>query len=257
MPARRLKSVPPESSRRPTPGAAVTSPIHPFDARFGTETGGLIPRVDLRTGAPADRYVTAYYAVAPSILRALLDLWQACAEPPFPLDRYTFLDVGCGKGRALILAAENPFQEVVGIELNPSLAAIARSNLAAAADRLAPDRLAPIRLVEGDALTTPLPASPTVVFLFHPFEAPAIRRFLRLVEAHCATRPNQLDILYVNAEHAAILDRNPAFTRLWQGRLPMSTEDHLADLKEIANQLDYGSTGDELCAIFRFTGRSG
>ncbi len=253
MPARRLKAVPPQSFSRPASGAAATPPIHPFDARFGTDTGGLIPRVDLRTGAPADRYVTAYYAVAPSILRALLDLWQTRTEPPFPLDRYTFLDVGCGKGRAIILAAENPFQEVIGIELNPSLTAIARANLAAAADR--PDRLAPIRLIEGDALTTPLPASPTVVFLFHPFEAPAIRRFLRLIEAHFAVRPNQLDILYVNAEHAAILDRSPAFTRLWEGRVPMSTEDHLADLKEIATQLDYGSTGDELCAIFRFTGR--
>ena len=253
MPARRLKAVPPATPRGSV--AAHTTPpfVHPFDARFGTDTGGLIPAGDLRTGAAADRFVTAYYAVAPSILNTLLDLWQTRTAPPFPLDQYTFLDVGCGKGRALLLAAENPFQEVVGIELNPSLAAVNRANLAAAASN--PDLLAPIRLIEGDALTTPLPSSPTLVFLFHPFEAPALRRFLRLVADEFAHRPTQLDILYVNAEHAAVLDRSPSFIRLWEGRVPMSTEDHLADLREIANQLEYGSTGDELCAIFRYTGR--
>ncbi len=35
--------------------------------------------------------------------------------------------------------------------------------------------------------------------------------------------------------------------------VPMSGLDHLADLAEIATQTEYGSTGDELCAIFRLT----
>ena len=253
MTARRLQAVPPASARRPRAGSPNVPPRHPFDVLFGTETGGLIPAAELRTGAAADRFVTAYYAVAPSILRSLLHLWQTLTTPPFPLSRYTFLDLGCGKGRALILAAENPFVEVVGIELNPTLAAIARANLAAASRHS--DPLAPVRLLEGDALETPLPDSPSVLFLFHPFEAPAMRRLLRLIEAQFRMRPRQLDILYVNAEHALLLDRSPAFTCLWKGRVPMSTEDHLADLQEIANQLEYGSTGDELCAIYRFTGR--
>ena len=38
--------------------------------------------------------------------------------------------------------------------------------------------------------------------------------------------------------------------------IPMSPEDHLADLAEIAEQKEYGSTGDELCTIFRFTGET-
>ena len=253
MTTRRPQAVPARSARRPATGSPIAAPVHPFDTRFGTETGGLIPAADLRTGAAADRFVTAYYAVAPSILRTLLELWQVVSKPPFPLEHYTFVDLGCGKGRALLLAAENPFQEVVGIELNPELAVIARSNLKAARSRL--DPLAPIRLIEGDALKSTLPTSPTVLFLFHPFEAPAMRRLLRLIEAQFSLRPGQLDVLYVNAEHAVLFERSPAFACLWSGRVPMSTEDHLADLKEIASQLEYGSTGDELCGIYRFTGR--
>ena len=244
--------VPPRTRKNTTDTPAETRPIHPFDALHGTETGGLIPGADLRTGAPVDRFVTAYYAVAPSILNNLLDLWQHTTHPPLPLGRYTFVDIGAGKGRALLVAAQNPFHEVVGIELNPTLAAIARQNIAKT--ELSPELLAPIRLLEADALATPLPETPTLLFLFHPFEAPGMRRLLRAIHAQFAARPGQLDILYVNAEHAAVLDRDPGFRLLWQGRVPMSTEDHLADLKEIANQVEYGSTGDELCAIYRFTG---
>jgi hypothetical protein len=91
--------------------------------------------------------------------------------------------------------------------------------------------------------------------MFHPFEAPVLRRFLERVEQHYAERPGSFDLLYVNAEHAAVIDRNPAFTRLFNGLVPMSADDHLADLAEIAEQKEYGSTGDELCTIYRFSGR--
>ena len=229
---------------------------HPFDVLHGTDTGGLIPAGRLLTGHPSDKHVTAYYGVAPSILRELLDLWLNRTSPPFPIDRYTFLDIGAGKGRAMLVAAEFPFDEVLGVELNPTLAAIARNNIDLATAREAGQLLSPIRLIEADALTLTFPASPTLAFLFHPFEAPLLRKLLRRIETQFAARPRELDLLYVNAEHAPVLDRHPAFRNLWQGPVPMSTEDHIADLREIAEQHEYGSTGDEQCAIYRYTGRS-
>ena len=90
--------------------------------------------------------------------------------------------------------------------------------------------------------------------MFHPFEAPMLRRFLARLTHHFATKPGHLDVLYVNAEHTDLLDRNPAFTNLFRGMVPMSAEDHHADLAEIANQTEYGSTGDEFCSIYRYTG---
>jgi SAM-dependent methyltransferase len=229
-------------------------PLHPFDRLHATDTGGLIPGPSLRTGHANDAHITAYYAVAPSILDALVDLWLQ-TPPPHAIDRYTFLDVGAGKGRALLTAALHPFREAVGVELNPALAAIARANITAFESSAAASPLAPIRLLEGDALEVPLPSTPTVAFLFHPFEAPVLRRFLACVQRHFAERPGSFDLLYVNAEHASVLDHNPAFTRLFNGMVPMSAEDHLADLAEIAEQKEYGSTGDEFCTIFRLNGQ--
>jgi hypothetical protein len=236
---------------------------HPFDQIHGVETSGLIPAGNLTTGHPNDTHVTAYYGVAPSILRTLIDLWRA-TNPTHPISHYTFLDFGAGKGRAMLVASELPFHQVIGIELNPALADIAQLNLdhwlaSHAADPTS-QPLASIRLYEQDALTFDLPRTPTLAFLFHPFEAPVLKQLLRRIETRFAKKPGTptpaFDLLYVNAECRNILDRHPAFTRLFLGPVAMSAEDHAADLAAIAQQKDYGSTGDEECAIYRYTGRS-
>ena len=193
----------------------------------------------------------------------MIDLWLA-TPPPHPIDNYTFIDFGAGKGRAMLVASELPFHQVIGIELNPVLADTAQLNLdhwlaTHAADATA-SPIAPIRLYEQDALTFDLPRTPTLAFLFHPFEAPVLKLLLRRIEARFAKSPGSppaaFDLLYVNAECRAVLDRHPAFTRLFLGSVAMSPEDHAADLAAIAQQKDYGSTGDEECAIYRYTGRS-
>jgi len=104
-------------------------PIHPFDQMHGVDTSGLVPASKLVTGHPNDEHVTAYYGVAPSILRALIAHWRE-SVPPYPISSYTFLDIGAGKGRGLLVASEYRFRKVVGIELNPALAAVARQNVA-------------------------------------------------------------------------------------------------------------------------------
>jgi hypothetical protein len=238
---------------------ATSTPVHPFDQIYGVETSGLVPAANLVTGHPNDEHVTAYYGVAPSILRTLIDRWRE-TPPPYPIHEYTFVDIGAGKGRAMLVASQLPFREVIGIELNPVMAAVARENLshwrASHAGDSTASQLAPAQLLEQDALTFDFPRTPTLAFLFHPFEAPVLKALLRRIETQFAKRPDTLDLLYVNAECRAVLDQHPAFTHLFTGSVAMSPEDHAADLAAIAQQEEYGSTGDEECAIYRYTGRS-
>jgi len=234
------------------------APVHPFDAAHGVETGGLIPAGDLVTGHTSDEHVTAYYGVAPSILRELVNLWLDTA-PAYAIGQYNFVDIGAGKGRAILVASELGFRQVVGVELNPAIADVAQRNVdhwvaSRAADETAA-RIAPIRLLEQDALEFAFPPGPAVVFLFHPFEAPLMRSLLKRLETQFAKRPGDLDILYVNTECIRVFDRNAAFKRLWFGKVAMSPEDHAADKEAIAQQREYGSTGDEECGIWRLIGR--
>jgi SAM-dependent methyltransferase len=234
-------------------------PIHPFDQMHGVETSGLVPAKHLVTGHANDEHVTAYYGVAPSILRALIERWMESAREQ-GIGSYTFVDVGCGKGRGLLVASEYGFRRVVGVELNPELAAIAQRNVVHWMQVHEEDStaaaIAPIEVVEQDALEFELPETPTLLFLFHPFDAPVLKQLLRRVERQFAKRPGRLDLLYVNAECADVLDRNPGFEQLFLDKVPMSPEDHAADLEAIARQKEYGSTGDEECAIYRYSGRA-
>jgi len=267
MPSSKSKPAPPKQkiSLAPAPPRArdllklTTFPIHPFDQMHGVDTSGLVPAKHLVTGHANDEHVTAYYGVAPSILRSLIAQWRETI-PPHPLSSYTFIDIGSGKGSGLLVASEYNFRKAIGIELNPELAAVSRTNIAHwnathEADFTAP-QLAPIEVLEQDALDFQFPATPTLLFLFHPFEAPVLKQLLRRIETQFAKRPNILDLIYVNAECANVLDRNPAFEQLFLDNVKMSPEDHAADLEAIARQKEYGSTGDEECAIYRYTGRA-
>ncbi len=241
------------SRRKP---AAVPSPaVHPFDQAHGTDTSGLLPGTTIAEGTKMKAEdLTAYYAVAPSILHAVIDLWLRECSPLAPIERTVFLDVGAGKGRAMLLASQYPFRGVEGVELNPQLAAIASANIALWHKESNAGALAPLRLHLADATRHPLPPEATLAYLFHPFESAPLRRFLRHVTASLGAHPRPFDLVYVNAEHNSMLDRHRGLRRLWFGRVPMSPEDHLADLAAIAQQKEYGSTGDELCAIYRILG---
>ncbi len=235
--------------RKPQPA------VHPFDALHGTDTSGLIPGKVIARGTDAKvEELTAYYGVAPSILRGLLDQWLQQPQSK-TIEQTVFLDVGAGKGRAMLLASQYPFLRVEGVELNPELADIAQANLDLWQRDPGANALAPLTLHLADATQHPLPDAPTVAFLFHPFERPILRRFLRHIESCLADHPHPFDLLYANAEHGSLLDRHPAFGRLWMGPVAMTPTDHVADLAAIAQQTEYGSTGDELCAIYRFVGR--
>ena len=235
-------------SRRPAPA------IHAVDKLHGTDTSGLLPGTRIAAGTGiAPEELTAYYGVAPSILHGVIDLWLRECAPQQPIERTVFLDVGAGKGRAMLLASQYPFLRVEGVELNSELAGIATDNIHRWATDPTAEALAPVVLHQADATRHPLPPEPTLAYLFHPFEAKLLRRFLRHVQASLKAHPRPFDLVYVNAEHDSLLDRNRGLKRMWLGRIPMSPADHVADLEAIAQQKEYGSTGDEVCAFYRTT----
>ena len=223
---------------------------HPFDLEFGTRTSGLIAGRHLKSGHRNDRHSTAYYAVAPSVMRELVVRWRR-SRPVAPIDEFTFVDLGAGMGRAMLLASEYRFRSVVGVELNPTLARIARKNTALW--RAAGRALAPMRVVCGDAVEFKFPAGPCVAFLFNPFNAQVMRRLLMLATSF-AGRPGQLDILYANNEQEKVLERQAGFVRLFKGQVSRSRADAIADHKILANQPEgeYASSNWEDCSVWRW-----
>lgn len=226
---------------------------HPFDLAHGVRTSGLIAGRHLKSGNRNDRHATAYYGVAPSVFRRLIRRWQN-SRPATSISNFTFIDIGAGMGRAVLLASEMPFRQVIGVELHPTLAGIARRNvrLWSAAGRVH----APIRIFCRDAVEFPFPAGPTLLFLFNPFGAPVLRRLLKRLARKLADRNDELDLLYVNNEQESELESARGFQRLFLGQIARSRADAIADHSILANQPDgeYASSNYEDCSIWRWTG---
>lgn len=231
---------------------------HPFDLQHGVRTSGLVAGRHLRTGSPHDRHATAYYGIAPSVFHALMRRWRRI-RPAFALEEITFIDIGAGMGRAVLLAAEMPFRAVIGVEMHPALARIARRNLTVW--RKSERMQASARIVCEDATEFTFPQGPCVAFLFNPFGAVVMRRFLR----HCAQsfreRRGELDLLYVNNEQEHILEhqirsRQSGLVRYFQGQVRRSRADAKADHAILTNQPDgeYASADHEDCSIWRWHG---
>jgi SAM-dependent methyltransferase len=253
-----------KSRQRLLPGLSVKDGFtrHPFDIANSVRTSGLIAGRHLTSGHAHDRHATAYYGVAPSVFHALLKRWQR-TKPAAALEDFTFLDVGAGMGRAMLLAAELPFREVVGIELHPTLAGIARKNLTLW--RKAGKARTRARLICGDAVEFALPPGPCLAFLFNPFGAPVMRKLLaqwvlavraEVLAAPASGHEKILDLLYVNNEQERVLEQQKGFSRLFLGQIPRSRADAIADHTILANQPDgeYASSNTEDCSIYRWVG---
>ena len=226
-----------------------TAPVHPFDLLHGTSTGSLIPGNALATGHRHDRHITAYHGVAPSLFHKLMERWLSVAI--YQIQNTALVDIGAGKGRALLLAAGYPLRRIVGVELHPALAAAARENVELWQAKYAGP---PIRVEEGDALRLRMPAGPCVVFLFNPFDAVLMDRMLTRLTHQFRNRPGELDLVYVNDEQRRLMqEEHPRFQELWRGRIYMSHADRDADKAIIAHDADglYVTSGYEDCGIWR------
>jgi hypothetical protein len=236
--------IPPRRKRRKGP-----APKHPFDVLHGTDTGQLIPGDELATGHRHDRHITAYHGVAPSLFSKLMSRWQTLAQ--HPIKQTAFVDIGAGKGRAMLLASQHLFRRIVGVELHPALAAASRTNI----EHYQATHTTPlIRLNEADVMAMRMPAGPCLFFLFNPFDFVMMDRFLHRVETQFKDRPGQLDLLYVNDEQREMMrGYHKQFEELWRGRIHLSHEDRDADKAIINHDAEglYVTTGYEDCGIWR------
>ena len=79
------------------------TPVHPFDQQFGVETSGLLFAEELSSKDPhRDLYNSGYFGVAPSAFRQALDRLR------LEFANYTFVDLGSGKGRAMLIRLRIP-----------------------------------------------------------------------------------------------------------------------------------------------------
>jgi len=120
---------------------------------------------------------------------------------PFNFQDKVFLDIGSGKGRALILAAEAGFRKVIGVEYAAELNDLAHTNIERVRNRFPNTEF---ELQEGDALQYDIPEEVDVIYLFNPFDETATRELLKKVKP-AFQRRKPLFLIYVHPIHCNVL----------------------------------------------------
>ncbi len=152
-----------------------------FDAQYGVTTEALVflGSLDPEAIGPSLRDATHYEATPVGDLANLL------AAVPLPLERASFVDLGSGMGRVVLLATAYPFRQIVGVEISPALHEVALENMAAFAGRR---RCRDVRLVCADALRFPFPRGELIAYLFNPFRGAVLDAVVRrLAQRSCET----------------------------------------------------------------------
>lgn len=173
-----------------------------FDFTYGTDTARRMEVRDMDFQSESKAHSSCYGATKARPFAELMRQLQP--------DRSSVLvDVGCGKGRVLMLGALNGFKHVVGLEFAPELCRIARRNW----DRFEAKEKTGTRmeLIEGDAAQHEFRNNESIVFMFNPF-GPAIlekvvANFRRSVEDH----PRPCWWIYLAPRYADVVNRSGLF----------------------------------------------
>jgi SAM-dependent methyltransferase len=175
----------------------ISTAVHTFSSRVrdalverrsGRKTSGLVPIEALIENW---RGCHDYFPTAYGELRTVLSELQIGPDD-------VFVDIGCGKGRVMLVAAQLPLRAVLGIEISPDLCAEARSTIASAKSELVcPD----IRVIEADAARWTIPPDVTLIYLYNPFHGDRLRSFFGGIRKSWECAPRVITIIYNNPSH--------------------------------------------------------
>jgi SAM-dependent methyltransferase len=131
-----------------------------------------------------------YQPTEPELFRQML----GCMDVDFR--GFTFIDIGSGKGRALLMAADFPFHGVLGVELLPELHRIAQANMNRYASPS--QQCFSVQSVCADAREFAFPPQALLLYLFNPLPEPGLRRLLENLQQSLRENPRPMYLLYHN-----------------------------------------------------------
>jgi hypothetical protein len=122
------------------------------------------------------------------------------------------IDIGSGKGRVLLMAADYPFRRILGIELLPALHRVAQKNLSAY--KSDSQQCFALETVCGDAREFIFPAGPIMLYLFNPLPEYALTELMANLDHSLSQFPRAVYLLYHNPLLEHVLAKYPAFNKV-------------------------------------------
>jgi hypothetical protein len=155
-------------------------------------------------------FLSPYQPTESALFHEMIDALRQQSQSDF--QDFVFLDLGSGKGRTLLMAADYPFRRIVGVELVPALHQAAQENLSKY--RSESQKCFSLESICADATDFPLPAEPTVLYLFNPFPEAGLKRMIANLERSLLAHPRAVYVLYHNPLLEHVLNESAALEKI-------------------------------------------
>jgi SAM-dependent methyltransferase len=190
------------------------------DAAFGTDTKGLFPMYDSDAPAETSVFSEVYHGTDPQVFDRVMRTLN------IDFSTYTFVDIGSGKGRALLLASHYPFRQIIGVEFSRDLNDIASRNieLYKSAGRKCTD----ITALNIDAMDFVLPKGRVLLYLYNPFHSRLMERFVVHIEDMLSKGDHDVTVFYTN----------PVSIKCWKQSRFFAIEEYVRDSHAILHNVD-------------------
>ena len=166
-----------------------------YDRRFAVDTAGVDILPETLAGGRNNAYSPVPHSTFFHVLRQI-DVDYA---------KFTFIDFGCGKGKPLLLAAELPFKQIIGVELSPILARVAEENLKSYCGKRGCSNY---QIACTDATEYAIPDEPGIYYFYDPFVAEVMAKVLENIRRSLAAAPREIYIMYLDPSWKALLDNS-------------------------------------------------
>ena len=172
------------------------------ERKYGINTTGADELKKLEAKGIDISHATIYMPVSYQLLEEVFEQLNDATLKPLNLSTIKpfnhFLDIGCGKGRVLCVAAHHEFTKLTGIDLSKELCDKAKKNLIITKQKIP---LLDFSLINNDAFYFKIPADVDCIFFFNPFDeiimSGVVKNILNSLQQH----PRKISIAYVNPLH--------------------------------------------------------
>ncbi len=158
------------------------------EKKYGISTSRPAELKDLTIRNGDTRHSSRYEAANYYILEKLLEKMTTLVTPG------NFVDLGCGKGRAMVVAAHYGFKNIKGIDFAEEVCAEATHNM----ETLSRKRRFDYSVICANVLDYSIQPEDTVFFMFNPFTNNIITGFLDNLEDSLLHHPRDVYFLYVS-----------------------------------------------------------
>lgn len=170
-----------------------------YDWRHNVHTCGNAQLADLTVVGNSVNHGVFYHPTHPKFLFEVFD------SLPIDYSAHTFVDLGSGKGRALLVASEFPFSEIIGVEFAAELHEIACENIRSYRSKT--QKCTKVKSLNLDAAEFEIPKTPVILYLFNPFRPAVLTPILQRLQLSLLSHPRDITLIYLAPFHARLIEK--------------------------------------------------